>query len=505
MHKSNLLLWGRMTLFVFLLKSINTSSQNTNVQVITNVERSIDGISLLDRSKYFIIHSSGDDIEHLSFYQDYNVSPSGRKFYGPGAVAKTASGVTGVYPEANLLDHHNDWLTDDQWYIDIARETIFTTTSWKKAVWKQGFVLTPGDSLLIETDFTINGTIDGIGGAIQSFGIQDASYGEANANQCYLRSQRKGRSVFSIGDNNNIALETAVALRQVSIGEDLLNIQIQLKLGTTAENSKLSIRLINLSNGDISNWGSYTGIDQNLYNAATTTGIYFFMKSQDLNALGFSSIEFSKIVVDGLQSDLSVLHELITEPLAVSKVVITDHPSSVYKEGINGDDFADWAVRYFTHHADVSLRPLWYEPMNEPFVYARDFYQEPDWDPIAEARVKGEMAQVIKTIGEKIDAEPALSAMKVIGFESAWPSFELQNFSNWELNMKMFLDVAGDYIDAISYHLYDGINQSGQDNKRSGSNSEAIMDLIETYSFAKWGAIKPHVVTEYGGDWRSCI
>jgi len=114
MHKSNLLLWGRMTLFVFLLKSINTSSQNTNVQVITNVERSIDGISLLDRSKYFIIHSSGDDIEHLSFYQDYNVSPSGRKFYGPGAVAKTASGVTGVYPEANLLDHHNDWLTDDQ-------------------------------------------------------------------------------------------------------------------------------------------------------------------------------------------------------------------------------------------------------------------------------------------------------------------------------------------------------------------------------------------------------
>ena len=54
-------------------------------------------------------------------------------------------------------------------------------------------------------------------------------------------------------------------------------------------------------------------------------------------------------------------------------------------------------------------------------------------------------------------------------------------------------------MDAISYHLYDGINQVGQDNKRSGSNVLAIMDLIESYSYSNWGFIKPHAITEYGG------
>ena len=89
--------------------------------------------------------------------------------------------------------------------------------------------------------------------------------------------------------------------------------------------------------------------------------------------------------------------------------------------------------------------------------------------------------------------------MKIIGYGAAWPSFELKDFNNWKTNMGLFLDIAGDEMDAISYHLYDGVNQTGQNNKRSGSNNEAIMDLIETYSFSRWGFIKPHAITEYGG------
>jgi hypothetical protein len=54
-------------------------------------------------------------------------------------------------------------------------------------------------------------------------------------------------------------------------------------------------------------------------------------------------------------------------------------------------------------------------------------------------------------------------------------------------------------MDAFSTHIYDGVNQIGQDTKRSGSNMEAVLDLIESYSFQKWGAIKPHVISEFGG------
>ena len=182
----------------------------------------------------------------------------------------------------------------------------------------------------------------------------------------------------------------------------------------------------------------------------------------------------------------------------VRPYVATEHPRNVYTEGIDIDAISDWAVQYF-RNMDDDQRPLWYEPMNEPFVHARDFYDEKDWDPIAEVRVKTEMSELFRGIASKIHADPALKNMKIIGYGAAWPSFELKDFQNWETNMGLFLDIAGDEIDAISYHLYDGVNQVGQDNKRSGSNSEAIMDLVETYSYSRWGFIKPHAITEYGG------
>lgn len=182
----------------------------------------------------------------------------------------------------------------------------------------------------------------------------------------------------------------------------------------------------------------------------------------------------------------------------VRPYVATEHPKNVYKEGIDIDALSAWAVQYFRNMED-DQRPLWYEPMNEPFVHALDFYDEKDWDPDAELRVKTEMSKMYRGIAAKIHADPALKNMKIIGYGAAWPSFELKDFQNWETNMGLFLDIAGDEMDAISYHLYDGINQVGQENKRSGSNNDAIMDLVETYSYQRWGKIKPHAITEYGG------
>ena len=184
---------------------------------------------------------------------------------------------------------------------------------------------------------------------------------------------------------------------------------------------------------------------------------------------------------------------------AVSRYIGTEHPYNIYQEGINATILSDWVVEYYKDYVGVNLRPEFYEPMNEPFVHARDYYDEPDWDPVAEARVKLEMAQVFREIGSKIHATPELANMKVIGYAAAFPSFEKDDFSIWNQNMKMFMDEAGADMDAFSTHIYDGVNQIGQDTKRSGSNMEAVLDLIESYSFHKWGAIKPHVISEFGG------
>lgn len=186
-------------------------------------------------------------------------------------------------------------------------------------------------------------------------------------------------------------------------------------------------------------------------------------------------------------------------PKPVTTFVATDHPYNVYKEGIDIETAAEWAVKYYRDEVSNNDRPAFYEPMNEPFVHARDFYPEPDWTDHAEKRVRGEMARLFAGIGARIHQEPELANMKVIGYSSAYPSMEIKDFSHWESNQKMFMDVAGDDMDGLAIHLYDGINVTGQHSRRSGSNSEAILDLVETYSYIKWDSIKPLAITEYGG------
>ena len=178
----------------------------------------------------------------------------------------------------------------------------------------------------------------------------------------------------------------------------------------------------------------------------------------------------------------------------VTQIVQTGHPRDAIRYDTDVQAAADWVTTYYT--TIVSEVPEFYEPMNEPFVHAGD----PEFAdaPSAEA-MRMKMAELYAAIGEAVDQTPALANMNVVGYSSAWPSVELWDFGHWDSRMKMFMDVAGDHMDAFSTHLYDGINVTGQNNRRSGSNSEAILDLIETYSYVKWGEVKPHALTEYGG------
>ncbi len=183
-------------------------------------------------------------------------------------------------------------------------------------------------------------------------------------------------------------------------------------------------------------------------------------------------------------------------PYRSNRIVATEHPSSVIKEGRDIADGARWAADYFENYYDDDIRPLFYEPMNEPFVHASDFVPGP-WDNAKNQEMQEHMAAWFSEIGREFDNRGINT--NVIGFSSAWPSFELNDFSHWESRQKMFMDVAGDNMDAFAFHLYDGVNVTGQDNFRSGANAEAIIDLIETYSAIKWDEVKPHAVTEYGG------
>lgn len=239
--------------------------------------------------------------------------------------------------------------------------------------------------------------------------------------------------------------------------------------------------------------------------AAEMDMLYF---KNELNA-GYGRIFWGPMAVSGDANYPSTQEAMVQGEQAVAnaksdwfyeygsnRVISTEHPRSVIVDGNDPVEGARWAADYFEYYFDDERRPLFYEPMNEPFVHAADFVDGP-WDPEANAAVQRHMATWFGEIGREFN-QRGLST-NVVGFSSAWPSFELWDFGHWESRQQMFMDVAGEHMDAFSFHLYDGVNVTGQDNFRSGSNAEAIIDMIEAYSFIKWGEVKPHAITEYGG------
>ncbi|MEM6551144.1 MAG: T9SS C-terminal target domain-containing protein [Planctomycetota bacterium] len=172
-----------------------------------------------------------------------------------------------------------------------------------------------------------------------------------------------------------------------------------------------------------------------------------------------------------------------------NKRIVTEHPKKVFRLNDDFDAAARFAADYFELMYTDANRPAFYEPMNEPFVHAGEFGED-------QVEVRRQMSQLFAAIGKEFDRRGIDT--QVLGYSSAWPSMELWDFGHWESRMKMFMDIAGEHIDGISFHPYDGTNVTGQDNRRSGSNVEAIMDLIETYGFIKWGQPKPLAITEFG-------
>lgn len=170
--------------------------------------------------------------------------------------------------------------------------------------------------------------------------------------------------------------------------------------------------------------------------------------------------------------------------------IITDHPSQAFQLNKDYAKVAAYNVEYIKK--GYPTLPKYYEIMNEPFVHAKDYVKT--W-----AETEGvivEMSKFHKVVADKIHAE--VPNMLVGGYSAAWPEMSKNNFWHWNTRMKVFMDNAGESMDFFATHIYDGRNVSGDFSYRSGSNAEAILDLIEAYSYKKWGIVKPHLISEYG-------
>ncbi len=150
---------------------------------------------------------------------------------------------------------------------------------------------------------------------------------------------------------------------------------------------------------------------------------------------------------------------------------------------------AEYYAQYFKNFfgnggATGQPLPAYIEVMNEPFIKANKL-----------GTTNANLTEMHKVVAKRIkELNPNA---KIGGFSAAHPAYEANNFGHWENTWKLFIDNAGEEMDFFSLHLYDNI-QKGEGQYRSGSNVEAILDMVEHYQVIKLGERKSFCLSEYG-------
>ncbi|QBG49246.1 beta-agarase [Verrucomicrobia bacterium S94] len=181
-------------------------------------------------------------------------------------------------------------------------------------------------------------------------------------------------------------------------------------------------------------------------------------------------------------------------PSNMEKVILCTHPEIMHGHAGNTstpwgpktpEATAEFTAQFLKHAFSDAERPKILEVYNEPFVKAKKIPCTIE-----------EMCEQHNVVARRVkELNPDVM---VGGYSAAWVEVESRNFDHWNGWQKTFMDIAGENMDFWSYHIYDGVNVQGTPRNRTGSNSEAIMDLIDTYSHIKFGVAKPIMITEYG-------
>nr|WP_010925623.1 T9SS type A sorting domain-containing protein [Microscilla sp. PRE1]AAK62831.1 MS109, putative beta-agarase [Microscilla sp. PRE1] len=134
-------------------------------------------------------------------------------------------------------------------------------------------------------------------------------------------------------------------------------------------------------------------------------------------------------------------------------------------------------------------RPDYVEIINEPVWHLVDYGDE------SAEKVFRFHNGVAKAIRQTVPD------IQIGGYCTAFPNHETNGFQEWNNRWKLFMDISGEYMDYWSIHLYDfpSIN-NGKQLYRKGSNMEATFDMMEQYSFLKFGEVKPFMISEYGAQ-----
>lgn len=187
--------------------------------------------------------------------------------------------------------------TGNTWQVDTSIEAITLSNDWQRAAWGQGFSVSgAGESITFRADLKFLGTFGTNNNPLIKIGFSssnDVSSSTPPANVVFLRTASYNTQL-QLGNNVNSGPLSPNASLQIAdcqaTGEsDDLAVLVTLTLGTDAASSTISSKLMNLTDGTETVIGSYTGINSNVYSAATNN-IYGFLHAQSLTTTGSNAI-----------------------------------------------------------------------------------------------------------------------------------------------------------------------------------------------------------------------
>ena len=172
------------------------------------------------------------------------------------------------------------------------------------------------------------------------------------------------------------------------------------------------------------------------------------------------------------------------------------HPSHAFVPG-SPDATAEFYSDFVAHcmKPAMSTRAL-LEVVNEC-----DVKYKTDWRTGCNVTWQG-FIELHKAVGQRLHADYAAGAYGVqplvCGPTTAWPEFQATDFEMFNDIFGPFIAEAGNDLDCISTHLYDvyggmdHIDETGV-SWRTGSNLDAVLDLMEAYAHATIGKVVPHL------------
>ena len=160
----------------------------------------------------------------------------------------------------------------------------------------------------------------------------------------------------------------------------------------------------------------------------------------------------------------------------------------------SGDFFGIYLKSFFGNGGHTGQpRPKYVEVINEPLWYLH--------------KEKEKVFKFHSTVAKQIKKHNP--DVEVGGYCTAFPNFEENDsvkqvkepdFDRWDKRWRSFIDIAGDDMDFWTIHLYDFPCWNNRQQYRKGSNMEATMDMMEHYTFLKFGKQKQIMISEYGSS-----